>query len=252
MPMRRKVSTVVYFCSSCEQMQDGWVEGGFMSLLMEAEAQAAETGRVLARFAGSGALALCEIAALMCAAPIAGVRLLGEDGEQQAVWHGELPSTVSAEQTPGSLVIERGKPLVIRDLSNDRRSDGTAWRVDDLRAYAGVPIHAGDGRTLGSVCVLDTEPRDFSVSEMRGLETLATQVAGGLELLRLARQTSVATQERDVAAARERRSQQRLKAVVEGLADGILLGDEDNRTQLAKSDFCDMMKLRESPSEVKD
>ena len=45
-----------------------------------------------------------------------------------------------------------------------------------LRFYAGAPIKTADGYTIGSVCVVDKEPRDFTEADQRVLQHLATIV----------------------------------------------------------------------------
>jgi GAF domain-containing protein len=50
-----------------------------------------------------------------------------------------------------------------------------------LRFYAGAPIKTADGFTIGSVCVVDKEPRDFSEEDQRVLEHLAAIVMDELE-----------------------------------------------------------------------
>jgi len=42
-----------------------------------------------------------------------------------------------------------------------------------LRFYAGAPIKTADGYTVGSICVVDKEPRDFSEADQRVLQHLA-------------------------------------------------------------------------------
>ncbi|WAP52512.1 GAF domain-containing protein [Arthrobacter sp. ATA002] len=75
-----------------------------------------------------------------------------------------------------------------------------AWVVSDARAdprtlanplvagefglqfYAGVPLQTRDGFNLGTLCILDREPRDFTDSDLRTLEDLAAIVMNDLEL----------------------------------------------------------------------
>ncbi|MDB5263031.1 MAG: serine/threonine protein kinase, partial [Adhaeribacter sp.] len=50
-----------------------------------------------------------------------------------------------------------------------------------LRFYAGAPIKTSDGHSIGAVCVVDKEPRDFSEADQRVLEHLAAIVMDELE-----------------------------------------------------------------------
>ena len=45
-----------------------------------------------------------------------------------------------------------------------------------LQFYAGAPIKTPDGYTVGSICVVDKEPRDFSDADSRVLKHLAAIV----------------------------------------------------------------------------
>ena len=45
-----------------------------------------------------------------------------------------------------------------------------------LKFYAGAPIKTADGYTVGSICVVDKEPRDFSEADQRVLQHLAAIV----------------------------------------------------------------------------
>jgi diguanylate cyclase (GGDEF)-like protein len=55
---------------------------------------------------------------------------------------------------------------------------------DHLRFYAGAPMVTPGGQALGTVCVVDTEPRDLSPTERDGLRALARLAVQLLELRR--------------------------------------------------------------------
>jgi hypothetical protein len=66
-------------------------------------------------------------------------------------------------------------PLVIPDLSEDRRFDGNpaVHGRAHLRFYAGYPIESPDGYRVGAFCILDTEPRDVAEIDTAALSELA-------------------------------------------------------------------------------
>ena len=51
-----------------------------------------------------------------------------------------------------------------------------------LQFYAGVPLRTPDGYNLGTFCILDREPREFTAEDVRTLEDLAAIVMNDLEL----------------------------------------------------------------------
>lgn len=62
-----------------------------------------------------------------------------------------------------------------------------------VRFYAGAPLKTTEGLQLGTVCVLDTQPRDVSPQQLKMLETLSSIVMDELEL-RLATRKALRTQ----------------------------------------------------------
>ena len=67
-------------------------------------------------------------------------------------------------------------------LADPRLRDNLAVRDLDVRAYAGVPLTTSGGHTLGSFCVIDTQPRDWTEEEIATLRTLADSVQTEIEL----------------------------------------------------------------------
>lgn len=85
----------------------------------------------------------------------------------------------STRQTPIShsycqFVVADQRPLVVPDARNDRRL-ATNPAIADYAAiaYAGWPVVDGDGSTVGSLCAIDTEPREWNDEEILILKDLA-------------------------------------------------------------------------------
>jgi CheY-like chemotaxis protein len=72
--------------------------------------------------------------------------------------------------------------LEVPDCSRDPRFADNAWVTGDphVRFYAGAPVSV-KGHRVGSVCVIDTEPRRLSVSQKQALLDLATLTSSLLE-----------------------------------------------------------------------
>lgn len=46
----------------------------------------------------------------------------------------------------------------------------------NIRFYAGAPLHAPDGKRVGTLCIIDDKPREFSAEELAVLRDLADEV----------------------------------------------------------------------------
>jgi PAS domain S-box-containing protein len=184
---------------------------------------------------------LCELAALICQAPVAGAQLPTPGGFAMVSWHGAAPPAGhSLELTPCAEVLATGEPLVIEDLRALARPDGAPWELGELRAYAGVPIANGHGRPVGTVCVFDTAVRSFDDTQLRGLELLARQAGGAVELTRSTREADAATQERASAMAQLEEAEQRFRALVESSPLAIFALDAEAKPVFV-SDGCAML-----------
>lgn len=74
-------------------------------------------------------------------------------------------------------VVANGKTLVVPDILRDLRFAGNpALRDKGVRFYAGAPLRDAEGSVLGTLCLLDAQPRTLSKREVRLLETLAEDV----------------------------------------------------------------------------
>lgn len=83
-----------------------------------------------------------------------------------------------------NLAIQKNVPLIIPDAqADDRFSDvGCVCNPPNVRFYAGMPIINENGYALGTVCVVDFEPREFSYDKVELLKSIARQVVAQFEL----------------------------------------------------------------------
>ncbi len=70
------------------------------------------------------------------------------------------------------------KPLVVPDAhTDDRFADNPLVTGEPyIRFYAGHPIHAADGQRIGSLCIIDTQPRELTQGQIVTLAELANLV----------------------------------------------------------------------------
>ena len=74
-------------------------------------------------------------------------------------------------------VVSNNEVTVIEDLARDRRFANNPWiRQRGLRFYAGAPLRAPNGQPIGSLCLLDVKPREFTIRDRRHLQEYASEV----------------------------------------------------------------------------
>jgi adenylate cyclase len=80
-----------------------------------------------------------------------------------------------------------GDVLMVSDLSQDERFREAPIVKGDphLRFYCGAPLIDQQGHALGSLCVVDFEPRELSEAKRITLRNLSRQVVAQLEMRRL-------------------------------------------------------------------
>jgi len=130
---------------------------------------------------------ITRIASLVCGTPIAVVNLI--DAERQ--WF-KSEVGLGVRETPlatsicAHAILEHDM-LVVPDTTFDGRFAENPLVTGDpgLRFYAGALLKTPDGLAIGTVCVLDTEPRGLSQEQVDVLRGLARQVMTQLELRRM-------------------------------------------------------------------
>jgi GAF domain-containing protein len=79
----------------------------------------------------------------------------------------------AADESYCQFVVATDEPLIVRDAQTDERLRGHPAQGGPVRSYLGVPVHL-DGHVLGSFCVLDVRPREWTDDELAELERLAS------------------------------------------------------------------------------
>lgn len=131
---------------------------------------------------------IAELAGQICEAPIALVSLV--DASRQ--WF-KAHIGLDAEETPRdvsicSKAVEMDADLVVPDARQDDRfrDNGLVTGPPHIRFYAGTLLRTPEGLPLGTLCIIDTEPRPdgLTLAQSRALQVLAGQVMTQLELRR--------------------------------------------------------------------
>ncbi len=133
--------------------------------------------------------ALTEIAAAICGFPVALISLMDEHRQwfksnygMQAGGMTECPAEVSVCQT----TICANDILYVPDLTKDPRFKDLPIVTGEpnLRAYCGMPLINPEGFAIGTLCIIDFQPRELSPAQRESVRRLARQAMSLLELRR--------------------------------------------------------------------
>ena len=116
--------------------------------------------------------------------PIAIISVVDEDRIWFKSHHGLPLKQIDREPGLCASAILDGAPYLIEDARIDPRTLANPLVAGDfgLRFYAAVPLMTSDGYKLGTLCILDKEPRTLSPEQIEDLKDFATIVMDQLEL----------------------------------------------------------------------
>jgi PAS domain S-box-containing protein len=118
--------------------------------------------------------------------------IVSGSGVPEELLRRELPLELSICQH----VVSSRSPLVVSDTAADPLlRDNLAVTKYGLRSYAGLPLLAGDGSAIGSLCVADTRPREWTQSDVLMLTSLAAAATSQVELGRVSRRHQQAAEQ---------------------------------------------------------
>lgn len=132
---------------------------------------------------------IAMLASAVCHAPMAFVTLIDADRQILKAREGLNPD---AEETSRDVsfcahAIRRPDEVMeVPDATLDPRfaTNPQVTGPPGIRFYAGAPMVTAHGVALGTICVVDTQPRTLSDGERRALKSLARQAVAQLELRR--------------------------------------------------------------------
>ena len=129
------------------------------------------------------------IAARRFAAPISIISIVDHDRIWFKSHHGVDVEQIGREPGLCASAILSDEVHVLLDASTDPRSLANPLVASEfgLRFYAGVPLRTSDGFNLGTLCVIDKEPRTVNQDQIDDLKDLASLVVDQLELRLAAR-----------------------------------------------------------------
>jgi adenylate cyclase len=131
---------------------------------------------------------LVEVASYICSTPISFISLMDFDRQ----WFKSIKGVAVAEVDRDValckyLMQDEGQTMMeVCDLSQDERFRDNPQVSGELhlRFYAGTVLISRDGHRLGTLCVVDREPRQLTDVQRSCLQTLAGEVVAHLEMRR--------------------------------------------------------------------
>ena len=127
---------------------------------------------------------ITAIASETCQVPIALLSLVDSDRQ----WF-KSKVGVETDETPRDWsfcahAILSPEPLIVQDALKDERFRDNPLVTGDpeIRLYAGFPLQNNEAHRIGTLCVIDREPRQLTSSQCRVMKALARQAVSFLEL----------------------------------------------------------------------
>ncbi len=127
---------------------------------------------------------ITRLVARLLKVPIATVTLVDEDRQWFKSSYGLQARETSRELSFCAHAILSDEMTVVADAARDERFHDNALVTGDphIRFYAGAPLESADGFKLGTLCAIDTLPRQLNAEERETLRDLAAIVTDELEL----------------------------------------------------------------------
>lgn len=129
---------------------------------------------------------IVRLASTVCGVPMSLVTLLDTDRQWFKARIGTDLTGTDRDMSFCSHAILGRDLLVVPDATKDARfADNPMVEQDGgIRFYAGAPLITTDGFALGTLCVVDREPRRLDIEQLQALRALARQVTSQIELRR--------------------------------------------------------------------
>lgn len=183
------------------------------------------------------------LASEICQTPIAEVVFT----DSEKFWPKSTVGLSESEQEAGCCPHTISEPdfFQVPDTLSDERFAFKDWVVSgpEIRFYAGVPLVTEEGLTIGTICVMDREPRLLTPEQRASLEGLARLLIANLGL-RLGQQEVLdESQKRKEVELALQRTLSLMDATLKSVTDGILMVDCHGKIIRYNQYFLKMWKI---------
>lgn len=129
---------------------------------------------------------LTRLAAYICNTPIALITLVDSNRQWFKSRVGLTPAETSRDVSFCAHAILQPSSFIVTDALDDERFKRNPLVTSEpyIRFYAGAPLTSIEGFRLGTLCVIDTRPKELSREQMAALRVLSNQVMTLIEMRR--------------------------------------------------------------------
>ncbi len=159
---------------------------------------------------------LTKLASTICQSPIALISLIDSSRQWFKSTYGIQATDAPRHIAFCAHAILEPDIMIVHDAWADERFADNPFVTAEpyIRFYAGAPLRTSDGLPLGTLCVMDRIPRNFTLEQQEALTRLARQTMALMELRRYIREQTLHDEE---LALRDRS--------IDSATNGILIAD---------------------------
>jgi len=128
---------------------------------------------------------ITNLASFICNTPISLITFVDEERQFFKSAHGLPQGTTSRNEAFCAHAINYpSQIMIVPDARIDKRFEHNplVTGAPDVVFYAGMPLVTSEGFPLGTICVIDHEPKQLSANQIEALQNLSNQVIKLLEL----------------------------------------------------------------------
>ena len=123
---------------------------------------------------------LTKLASNICNTPISLINLIDQNRQWTKSQQGWDIKEIPREDSFCQYTIQNEEWMVVEDAHEDERFRESRFVQNDpnIRFYAGVNLTSSDGYNIGSLCVIDKEPRKLTEEQ---IEAVAARIVANVE-----------------------------------------------------------------------